>query len=77
MEAMVRSSPANQLITGSVKGLSVISCTYAPEKRSATQSEVHKPNVRLSLRHTDIVCCKLLSSRQPLYYGSFREMVDC
>jgi len=37
MEAAVRSSPANQLITGSIKGLSVVSCIYAPKKRSSTQ----------------------------------------
>ena len=36
----MRSSPANQLITGSIKGLSVVSCIYAPEKRSSTQSQV-------------------------------------
>ena len=33
----MRSSPANQLITGSIKGLSVVSCIYAPKKRSSTQ----------------------------------------
>jgi len=41
MEALVRSSPTNQVITGSVKDLSVISCIYAPEKRSSTKSQVH------------------------------------
>ena len=41
MEAMVRQSAATQLIQGSIKGLSVISCIYSPEKRASSQSQVH------------------------------------
>jgi len=41
MEAEVRSSPDIQVIKGSIKDLSVVSCTYAPEKRSSSKSQVH------------------------------------
>jgi len=42
MEALVRNSPATQQIQGAIKGLSVISCTYAPEKRDSSKSQVHR-----------------------------------